>query len=268
VPADLATHSAALVRRARAGDQNAMALILQVGKAAREGANARAKAAYAMLKRFIDKHPIGPGKAGLGNPGKGGLFGFGGDVPDVPSAPPAIVLSSPTVTMPPRPPLPRGSLDKIFDPDLFPLVVVRACRYQDGLAAAAVVLASGPALTPASIQEIGLSTFGSEETSASFFHGVKNCTDADLREVAQVFRDIYLRRPFVVGQCVGRAWRLQAVRRPGSRIGLYAPVAGWEFGEVYRGKPSPQMEARGSDEGWTAQQVQALERQAAAWGRR
>jgi hypothetical protein len=227
--AALAYQAAALVRRARAGDQNAMALILEIGRAARAGANARAKAAYAMLKKYIDRNPAAPTE--------GGLFGFGGDVPSVPAAPGGLlevrsargpVAAAPAVV---KPPLPRGTFDRIFDPDAFPVVVIRACRYRDGLAAAAVVLASGPIFTPPTVQEIGLSTFGSEETSACFFHGVKCCTDADLREAASGFKEAYLRRPFVVGQCVGRAWRIQAVRRPGSRIGMYAPIAGWELGE-------------------------------------
>ena len=47
-----------LVRRARAGDQNAMALIFQVGKAARAGLNARAIAAAKALKRYIDANPV------------------------------------------------------------------------------------------------------------------------------------------------------------------------------------------------------------------
>jgi hypothetical protein len=109
-------------------------------------------------------------------------------------------------------------------------VVVRACQYKKGLAAAAVVLASGPSITKDVVQDIGNSSFGSEEATAAFLHGVRFCTDTDLREAGKSF-PTDLRRPFVIGQCVGRAWRLQAVRRPGSKISTYAPVAAWEMGE-------------------------------------
>lgn len=206
-----------------------MALLREIGIAARAGANRKAKAAYEFVMKFIEKNPAPPIAAD-----KGGLFGFGGEASDrVPSAPSALVQSPDRPRQgpgAPKPNLPRGALSRIFDQDVFPVVVVKACQYRDGLAAAAVVLASGPSLTKDVVQDIGNSMFGSDETTAAFFHGVKFCTDADLREAGKNF-PVGLRRPLVVGQCVGRAWRLQAVRRPGSRIGMYAPVAGWEMGE-------------------------------------
>jgi len=225
----LAEHAASIVRRARVGDQNAMALMRQVGKAAREGSSAKAKKAYALMQKYINRNPA----EARGAPGTGGLFGFGGDVAGLPPAPPAGIIEvsqEAPVSPAQKPSLPRGAFDRIFDPDVFPVVVLRACKYQSGLPAAAVVLASGPSLTKDSVREMGLSSFGSEPASEAFFHGVKNCTDADLQEAGKLFDD-YLKKPFLVGQCVGRAWRLQAIRRPNSRIGLYSTRAGWEMGE-------------------------------------
>jgi hypothetical protein len=63
-----------------------------------------------------------------------------------------------------------------------------------------------------------------------FFHGVKNCSDEELRRTGKNLDD-YLRKPLIIGQCIGRAWRIQAVRRAGSRIGAYSPAVGWEMGE-------------------------------------
>jgi hypothetical protein len=227
---DLAAQSGSLVRRARAGDQNAMALIREIGIAARDGVSKKAKAVHALIMKYIERNPAPK----LEGPDKGGLFGFGGEaatgLPPAPQALVQVVGASSGARQGPKPELPRGAFDKLFDDDLFPVIVVKACQYRNGLAAAAVVLAAGPSLTAKRVQEIGASTFGSDEATAVFFHGVKFCTDADLREAGKVF-DAYLRRPLVVGQCVGRAWRLQAVRRPGSRIASYAPVAAWEMGE-------------------------------------
>lgn len=229
MPDALADHAASIVRRARVGDQNAMALIRQVGKAAREGTSSRAKKAYALMQKYINKNPTEARPA----PATGGLFGFGGEIPSLAPAPRAGIAkeAAPVApALPERRVLPRGAFDRIFDPESLPIVVIRACRYEDGLRAAAVVLAAGPSFTKDSVQELGLSIFGSEPASEAFFHGVKNCTDSDLREAGKLFDD-YLKKPFIVGQCVGRAWRIQSVRRPGSRIGLYSPAAGWEMGE-------------------------------------
>jgi hypothetical protein len=96
--------------------------------------------------------------------------------------------------------------------------------------AAAAVLASGPLLTNPVIQDLGTANFGSEEPAAVFFHGVRFPTEASWKEVAPHL-DPPMRRCLAVGQCVGRARRLQAVRMPRSRISGYSEVAGWELGE-------------------------------------
>ena len=68
------------------------------------------------------------------------------------------------------------------------------------------------------------------KTAAVFFHGVRFPTEASWKEVAPHL-DPPMRRCLAVGQCVGRARRLQAVRMPRSRISGYSEVAGWELGE-------------------------------------
>jgi hypothetical protein len=162
----------------------------------------------------------------------GGLFGFGGEVGEgLEQAPPALIDERPD---PPRPrpilpSLPRGSLSRIFDLEDMPIVVAKACRYRDGLGAAALVLAGGPEITREKVQEMALSLFGSDDASTAFLFGVKNPTDEDREEIAEEL-DVDLRAPLVAGQCVGRAIRIQQVRQ-GYPIGIYDLMAGWELGE-------------------------------------
>ncbi len=223
---DIALHTASLVRRARAGDENAMGLITRVGQEARKGNNPRAQAAFAALKEFIDK-----------NPAQDFVLGAEPVIMDPPS-PTAIQKAVPDTEITVRrvdpelrkPPVPRGLFDRLFDPEYFALVIIRACQYRNGLPAAAALLAAGPALTNPVVHQLGLTNFGSEESTACFFHGVKFSSEASWDEVAPHL-DPPLRRCLAIGQCVGRARKIQAVRQPNSSISAYSPVAGWELGE-------------------------------------
>jgi hypothetical protein len=218
----LAEETAAFVRRARAGDENAAAMLYRIGEEARKGTNQRALTAFAAIKTYIDRNPAKP-------------FQLGTEPPIVANTP---ATKAPLATVPRKQidpemrkaPLPRGIFEKLFDPEAFAVVVVRACQFRNGIAAAAVVLASGPPLTNQAIHELGLSQFASDESSAMFFHGVKFSGESAWCEVAPHL-DPALRRCLAIGQCVGRARRLQAVRTNGSRIGSYSEVAGWELGE-------------------------------------
>lgn len=213
--AEIVQQSGALVRRARAGDQNALATILKVGEAARAG-GARAAAAFSAIKQYIESNPAKE-------------FTLGAEAPVVMDTP----QSTPMKTVDPelrKPPLPRGIFDRLFDPEYFALCIVKACGYRHGLPAAATVLASGPPLTNQAIQQIGLSQFGSDESTAVFYHGVRFSGEESWKEVAPHL-DPPLRRCLAIGQCVGRARKIQAVRQPGSRIGAYSETAGWELGE-------------------------------------
>jgi hypothetical protein len=230
----LDAHAAALVNRARVGDQNAAALIKKVGVRAREGNSGKAKKAFAAIKKFLDANPVVGGPSA---PNQGGQFGYGGTVsPTIPPAPQALVEFSGesrrvASERPELPTLPKGAFDKLFDPDRFQGIVIAACRHKNGLDAASVVLASGPTLSKEDVTAIGLSGFGSEAATQAFFMGVKYPLERDMVRMKNL--DTVLKRAFVVGQCVGRAWRIQAVRRPGSRIGLWSPGAGWELGEAF-----------------------------------
>jgi hypothetical protein len=226
VSPSLVDHAASLVRRTRAGDQNAQAMIYRIGEESRKGNNTRAAAIALAIKQFIEKNPpkdfvLGAEPALLANtPQESTALAA--------RAAPAKLTAAQIEAR--KPPIPRGLLDKLFDPELFALVIVRACSYRNGLPAAAVVLASGPPLTAAAVQQLGISQFGSDESSAVFFHGVKFCGEAAWAEVAPHL-DPFMKRCLAVGQCVGRARRIQMVRLPRSAISNYSPVAGWELGE-------------------------------------
>ena len=233
----LDAHAAALVNRARVGDQNAMALIKKVGVRARQGDSGKAKKAFGAIQKFLAANPV----ISSGDPpNKGGQFGYGGTVsPTIPPAPQALMDTGAAFSgersrgsSRPEPPiLPKGAFDKLFDPDRFQGIVIASCKYKNGLDAAAVVLAAGPTLSKEDVSALGMSGFGSEAATQAFFMGVKYPLERDMVRMKNL--DAVLKRAFVVGQCVGRAWRIQAVRRPGSRIGLWSPGAGWELGEPF-----------------------------------
>jgi hypothetical protein len=218
----MVTQAASYVRRARAGDENAMAMLYRIGEEARKG-NPRVTAAFAACKEYIDRNPAQP-------------FVLGAEPPIVADSPKqaastALVVDPPKVNPELRKPvLPRGIFDRLFDPDYFAVVIVRACQYRNGLPAAAAVLAAGPTLTNPVIHELGVRNFGTDEPAAIFFHGVKFSGEDAWSEVAPHL-DIPLRRCLAVGQCIGRARKIQALRQPNSRISQYSEVAGWELGE-------------------------------------
>lgn len=220
----LDAQAGSIVRRARAGDQNAMALIREIGIAARKGAD-RARVAFRAILQYAQSNPAPVAT--------GGLFGFGGEAPaGIPVAPQALLdTRHERAALPQRslPTLPRGSLDQLFDDEAFPIVVARACKFRNGLGAAAVVLAAGPLITQQRVEEMSMSLFGSDNASAAFLYGVKHPSDQDRMEVAEEL-DADLRRPFIAGQCVGRAVRLQQIRR-GAPFSLLSPGIGWEMGE-------------------------------------
>lgn len=215
-----------LVRRARAGDQNATAMILRVGEEARRGNNRRATVAFTAIQDYIDRNPAQDFVLGA----EGGAAIImdppnGGSVALVASTPPTAKEIEAR-----KPPLPRGIFDKLFDPDWSALVIVKACQYRNGLPATAAVLASGPPLTNTAIKAFGASQFGSEESTSVFFHGVRFSGDDAWAELAPHL-DPPLRRCLAIGQCVGRARKIQQVREKGSSISAFSPTVGWELGE-------------------------------------
>ena len=227
--ASLVDHAASLVRRTRAGDQNAQATLYRIGEESRKGANPRAAAIARAIKQYIDQNPpkdfvLGAEPALLADTPEGASQSTALAVRAAPGKLTAAQIEAK------KPAIPRGLFDKLFDPEFFALVIVRACGYKNGLPAAAVVLASGPLLTAPVVQQLGISQFGSDESSAVFFHGVKFSSEDTWAEVAPHL-DPFMKRCLAVGQCVGRARKIQAVRMPKSSISNYSPVAGWELGE-------------------------------------
>lgn len=213
---------ASLVRRSRAGDQNATAMIVRVGEEARRG-NPKANQTAAAIKQFIDHNPAQD-------------FTLGAE-PVLVMDPPANDSTAIVPVKPSRaeierkkPMLPRGAFDRLFDPEQTAVVIVKACGYRNGLPAAAIALAAGPPLTNDAVMRFGVENFGSDESKNAFFYGVKFSAPEDFVEVAPYF-DVPLRRCLAVGQCFGRARKLQAIRQRGSSISAYAPIAGWELGE-------------------------------------
>lgn len=210
-----------LVRRARAGDQNATAMLLRIGEEARKGGQ-RAIAAFQAAKNFIDQNPSQP-------------FELGGEstLPALIADGPVAAEAAPLAQVDPekkKPPLPRGIFATLFKPDWTALTIVRACGFRNGMPAAAAVLASGEPLTNPVVRRFGAENFGSEEATAVFFHGVRNPSLESWNEVAPSL-DVPLRRCLAIGQCIGRARKLQAVRQKGSTISQYDPDIGWEMGE-------------------------------------
>jgi hypothetical protein len=223
--------AASLVRRSRAGDQNATATLYRIGEEARKGGS-RAVTAFQSAKAYIEGNPEIPFTLGAEpaaimdapRPGTSTASSSTAMVPYKPAPPTAKELEMR------KPVLPRGFFDKLFHPEWAPLVMIKAHQYRHGAPAAAAVLASGPPLTNQAIQQFGASQFGSEESTQVFYHGVRFPDDAAWKEVAPHL-DVPLRRCLAIGQCVGRARRLQQVRQQGSSISSFSPTIGWELGE-------------------------------------
>lgn len=219
---DLAVVNAAagLVRRSRAGDQNATATLLRIGEEARKG-GARAVAAFQAAKAYIDQNPAENFQLGIEEPVLIADTTSQGEVPVLPK--------SKTNAEQRKPVVPRGLFDKLFSPDLTALCIVRACHYKNGMPAAAAVLASGPPLDNAAIRQFGAENFGSEDARSTFFHGVKH-PDVETWDAVAPQLEMPLRRCLAIGQCFGRARSIQAVRA-GAPVSTISPVAGWELGE-------------------------------------
>lgn len=226
----IAREAQSLVRRSRAGDQNATATLYEIGQRARQGV-ARARVAFQAAMAYLDSQP--PEEFALG--GEPALLASSSDegaaAGDEEERAAARQLALARVDPEAKkPPLQRGVLDRIFNPKDFALTVVRACRFRRGLPAAAAVLASGPALTAPAIDKLARDNFESAESRGCFLHGVERPGEEEWRRLAPHLEPA-LRRCLAIGQCVGRARKIQMVRQRGSSIGAYSETAGWELGE-------------------------------------
>lgn len=224
--AQVAQTAVSWVKRARAGDQVAMAALKKTRIEVESGkANARTKLAYQAAAKYIKSNPTSKIKstaAQLGAP--------------VEMSSEAILVDADAVSMlrkkgsDNRPFMPRGYLRNIDDPSKVAETVIGAQKYRDGMGACVVALAGGEPLTPESVARMGPVLFTTESQGAAFAHGAQFSGEADWNEAAPALpRD--LRPCLLVGQCVGRAMRLQALRQPDSSISDYDPIIGWELGE-------------------------------------
>lgn len=224
--AQVAAQAVSWVNRARAGDQVAMAdlkkarILVESGKA-----NRRTKIVFEAAAKYIKSNPASGVTAAaqkLGAPAE--------------MSNEAILVDADAVSMlrkkgsDGRPFMPRGYLRNIDDPTKVADAIIGAQRYRDGMGACVVAMAGGETLTPESVAKMGPVLFALEAQGAAFVHGAQFSGEADWNETApQLPRD--LRPCLLVGQCVGRAMRLQALRQPDSSISDYDPVIGWELGE-------------------------------------
>lgn len=233
--ASMVDQAASLVRRARAGDQNAEATIYEIGRRAR-GGHPVATQAFAFVKRFIDTNPAteytlgdeGPlvlPTAEMQAPSRAMVRASATGVSATSQRP--VIRKDPEMR---KSPLPPGALQGLRDQESFALCIVDACKYRHGLKAASVVLSNGPLLTNNRIARLGQVNFGHDESRQAFFQGVQFCGENDWMRLAPGMES-NLQRCMAIGQCVGRARRLQAVRMPRSRISMYNDAVGWELGE-------------------------------------
>ena len=241
--ASISDHARSLVRRTRAGDQNAWAMIYRIGEEARRGGNRRAEAMAQAIKQQLagatdndmemEDGPAlimdGPRTAAPHR--KAAPASASANMgADAPGRVHATARDKAAAIEAKKPPVPRGLFDGLHDPNQMAEVILNACKYRNGLQAAAVLLAAGPPLTNLRLGEICKTTFGSEESQGAFIHGVKHSDDQTWEELAPQL-DLPLKRCLAIGQCLGRARRIQDLRRPKSRISDYSAVAGWELGE-------------------------------------
>ncbi len=186
-----------LVDRARAGDQNAMAMLAQVGNNARAG-QPRAKMTASMIYRYIHERPADA---------------MGADTP-----------AGPQVT--------KKCLAALSDGDRLIPALIAAIRCSCGQEAAIVVLANGPhKLTDSTVREWGLSCFGNDESTDKFFWGIRLAPSDPIDLDAAVVQAGAQGQAFQIGRTIGAARAIQAVRL-GHPIALLSTAAAWELGEA------------------------------------
>lgn len=181
-----------LVRRTRAGEQNAKATIIEVRKAAEQG-NPEAQEAFRVLHDVIT--------------GGGGAGEFGADQ--------SVALVA-------------ASQKDASDPYRYPVTVAQLLR-TDGehFLASALLLANGPPLDKTRVDAIA-QNFGPEV--GLFAWGYRLAAEPDRARAFGRGLSPEERRVLSVGRCVGRARAIQGVRReePLKRL---SPRVAWELGE-------------------------------------
>jgi hypothetical protein len=184
-----------VVERARAGDQNAMAMIVMIREAAGKGSK-RAVLALDMLKETIRKNPI--------------ESRMGEERPQYDPAKGLVVRVK------------RASMQS--DPYSYSLSIATYLPSASHDITTIVMLANGPLLYRKKIFEIA-SSFGSEETGRTFLAGTlwQHRAPAHLDEQA--------RKIFDAGRCIGIARSIQGIRCNGVPLKTLSPRVAWELGE-------------------------------------
>ena len=193
---DMASEAKSLVERARLGDQNAMALIAVVNKRAAAGVT-RAQLAKGMMQKYVEDNPVV------------GFDSFGAETEKI---------------------VPSKVLKKMHEPDCLLPAICHACRYKDGFLAASLVLSYIGPITKNMVRDIGVSSFGSDQKTNSFFWGVSYPDPEHYFAIAGKVPNEALECTRA-GQVFGYAKKLQNVRGKNSRISDFSPKAGWELGE-------------------------------------
>lgn len=191
-----------LVTRSRAGDQNAMALIVEVGKAAKAG-SPKAIESKRLIEEYIKNNP--PPK--LNNVGGQIDNGWSGKMADY-----------------------VGTVQASFEGDVDDLeciLILLPLMNTYGV----TTLANGPQLGNDIISEFG-ATFESEEEEHSFFFGVSNSDQVDKisKNITNLNSDCA--RAVLIGCIVGEAQRIQLVRNPKNPISILCKDAARELGDI------------------------------------
>lgn len=212
------------VRRARAGDQVAMAALKKARIDVETGkATPRTRLAYQAAAKYIRTHPAEKYTAAARQLG----------APVEMSSEATLLTDSDATAMLRRkrtddkkPPLPKGYLQILNDPSQLHAAVIGAAQYRDGVGAAVVALAAGEPISKHKVRQLG--GIYPAAKGAAFMHGAQFSGEDDWNAAApKMPRD--LQACMLVGQCVGRAYKLQQLRREESDINDWDPVVGWEL---------------------------------------
>jgi hypothetical protein len=183
-----------LVERARAGDQNAMGMLSEIGKNAQLG-NSRAKSAYSLIVEYCRTHPVNNAIMGAEAQEALGVL----KQPDNPIDQILNVLCS---------------LPVIGDP----LCIQAAC----------VLLANGPQWNKARTKQADQLLAGAERNLFRF--GVENSSDSSkIQPVAKTIPQQGIGF-LCAGHCIGTARRIQLARLPQVPVSVLSPEVGWELG--------------------------------------
>lgn len=193
--------AASLVERARCGDQVAMGILVELGRAAKSG-NQRAAKAARDVQRYIEEHPPMARMAGES-------VGIDAD------AKTSGALWSGM----------RTEDDLQYSAVVVALVPCIQCAERS-----ITMLSLGPDIWQ-DAERLGAlaACFGAEEHKVAFGIGVANAGNADalVSFGAEMEPDELM--AMHIGHCVGLARRIQGARRPDTSIGVLSKMAAWEL---------------------------------------